>query len=72
MEKVRKLLLLISPTSATHQLSLIAAKHCDMFDFMFGKHFEWDINIVACFPHAGTVEAQSLETGTQQKKNKCL
>jgi hypothetical protein len=29
-------------------------------------------NIVACFPHAETVEVRSLETGTQQKKNECL
>jgi hypothetical protein len=26
------------------------------------------VNIVACFPYAGTVEARSLETGTQQEK----
>jgi hypothetical protein len=30
------------------------------------------MGIVACFPHAGTVEARSLETDTQQKKNECL
>jgi hypothetical protein len=29
-------------------------------------------NIVACFANARTVEARSLETGAQQKKNECL
>jgi hypothetical protein len=30
------------------------------------------LNIVACFANARTVEARSLETGAQQKKNECL
>jgi hypothetical protein len=30
------------------------------------------LHIVACFPCAGTVEARSLESSTQQKENECL
>jgi hypothetical protein len=29
-------------------------------------------NIVACFANAGTVEARSIESGTQQKENELL
>jgi hypothetical protein len=51
------------------EVSTEKAKHAQM---PRRQTSEGNHNIVACFANARTVEARSLETGAQQKKNECL
>jgi hypothetical protein len=53
----------------------ICNKNCNTARTSVEQRWKWRwtfmIHIVACFANAGTVEARSLESGTQQKDNEC-